>query len=385
MINTHDPLTVDTDLANTVNVLDTCANLSFIIENFPTEIATSNVYNFIKYTSNPINNEIQFFIDLHNESLLTKDYRGGINPRIDNKKIKVKNINDQLRFNQRIKADDDFNYTSTSESSPVANVDIYRTTRDESGEIIQEDSRASYIPIPLSDLDNMSHFKEQVGFETFNDVRFVIHWLDKFQKSHKYVKDEIKKKLGEDNIYYLQFSDSIGSLTFTEFTKDRSTALFYDEDCESHIPVMYNGTTQHLIDEETRMLMIEMSERTNVVFRKNIAHLGEFYKDRPGEEPITASHAKQPHGVNLVSDIPHYTRIHTLKSDLDLILRTTLKGMYDVLDFIRNSEQNSKITKPEIMRKIEDNISKVDWLGNNIIKPRAGSAATKTPGNSRLT
>jgi len=394
MINTHDPLTVDIDLANTVNVLDTCTDLSFIIENFPTEVATSNIYNFIRYTSNPIHDEIQFFIDLHNDNLKTKDYRGGINPRVDTKKIKVKNINDQLNYNQRVVVDDDLNYNATGESNPVATVDIYRNIRDDNNELVREDSKASYIPIPLTDLENNKNFKDQVGLSTLHDTRFIIHWLDKFRKAHKHVKDEVIKKLGDKNIFYQEFSDSIGSLSLTEFVNDRSCAKIYNDEPEprdpssnkrSTVPEVFPGTVNNLLDEDTRMMIIEMSQKTTAVFRKNIMHLGELYKDRPGEVAVTASHASQPHGVNLVSDTSHYTRIHALKFELETILRDTLKGMYNVLTFIRNSEQSAMIGKPNITRKIEDNIAHVDWLGNNIIKPRAGVAAAVTSGNTRLT
>jgi hypothetical protein len=386
MINTHDPLTVDTDLANTVDILNTCTDLAYIIEHFPTEIAASNVYNFIKYTNNPINDEIQFFIELHNGDLATKDYKGGINPNVDIKKIKVKNINDQLPHTQRVKIDDDLNYSATGENSTIANVDIYRTVIDENtGEIKQEDSKAQYIPIPLTDLDNNTEFKDTVGLSTLYDVRFVVNWLDKFRKAHEYVQEKVKEKLGSENLYYLDFSDSIGILGLTEFTKDSSTTLHWDVDGDDHIPVMYSGSVHHLIDEETRMLMIEMSQRTSTIFRQNISHLGEFYKDRLGEEPITASHAKTPHGVNLVSDISHYVRIHSLKSDFDSILRSTLNGMYDVLFFIRNLEESSKIGKPEINTKIESTISKIDWLGNKINKPRKGTASTDNRSRAVLT
>ena len=66
MINTHDPLTVDTDLANTVDILDACTDLTYLIENFPTEVSVSNIYNFIRSSNNPIDDEVKFFIDLHN-------------------------------------------------------------------------------------------------------------------------------------------------------------------------------------------------------------------------------------------------------------------------------------------------------------------------------
>ena len=381
MINTHDPLTVDTDLANTVDILDACTDLTYLIENFPTEVSVSNIYNFIRSSNNPIDDEVKFFIDLHNGALNTKDHRGGINSNLDLKKTKVKNINDQLPDNQSVRIDENLNYSSTGDTGPIAKAEVYRSVIDEDGSIAQEDSTASYIPIPLADDINL---KDTAGFTDF-DKRFKVYWLDKFQKSHTHVQQEVKKALGENNIYYLSFSDSIGSLGLVELAKEKETSPNWDVDCEEHTPSVYRGTVNHLVDQETRMLMIEMSQRTTTIFRRNISHLGEFYIDRLAKpKPITASRASKAHGINLVGDKIHYNRVYALMSDFDAILRGSLKGMYDVLNFIRNSEEASRIGKPEITKKVESMITKVDWLGNKLNRPRPGTAASDERSNSVL-
>ena len=383
MINTHDPETVHLNLTSTVDILNACTNLATICSEFPTEISVGNIYNYIKCSSNPMDDEVAFFVDLHNGSLNTKDHRGGISPEFDYKKANIKFINDQLPDNQSVVVDDDLNIT-VHEDPVEPLVDVYTTKK--TGEIVT--SQAKFTPLPSIDLDN-DKFRDTVGLDTLHDTRFIVYWLDKFKKSHEYVQREVKKVLGSKNVYYTDFSESIGILSLTEFTKDNSTGLIFDVDGNDSdfggtVPYPYTGAVYYLVDDDTRSLMEDMSQMTTSVFRRNIAHLGEYYKDRDDAKPTTASFSTRPHGVNLVSDIKHYMRIHSLKSDFETILSDTLKGMYNVLFFMKNSEQLAKIGKPQIQRKIENAIYKVDWLCNKLNIPRQGQPASKTDSNSVL-
>ena len=111
------------------------------------------------------------------------------------------------------------------------------------------------------------------------DSNFVSFWIDKYNTAHNAVKDKIQETLGSDNVFFRPFSESMGHLRHSDFVKDRSTQPIFDTDSAVlDIPSQYAGSTEKILDHQTKITTQYMSKLSTAVFRQNIKELGEPQK-----------------------------------------------------------------------------------------------------------
>ena len=217
---------------------------------------------------------------------------------------------------------------------------------------------------------------------------FLVFWVDKYHVAHDAVKKELNDILGENNIFFKEFSESIGCLKHAEFIKERSTLNIIDTDSAIlDIPYQYNGTTNQIVDDQTKIATLNLSKFTNAVFKQNIAHLGEPQKqegDGTTSQQQTFTSSTKTHGLNLVVDYEHYKRMKFVITDVVRVIHDDLKDLKTALSFIENHIEDQSVFKDTIEINVEDIMVKVGFLGNKLTNTDEVTTATETLNSNRL-
>jgi hypothetical protein len=192
---------------------------------------------------------------------------------------------------------------------------------------------------------NLSEFSSQ----------FKLYWLEKFWSSHEAVKSTLLESLGSENEYYINFSESIGTITYLESIKTNSTLDWYDlshedQDIEHTIP----GHTYNKISYNSKVVDAYLSKLTNTMMKTNMLNI--ITGDDTDSGNITS---ESSHGYNLITDSIHYERVVRIIDELKTPLQKALKGMYDILTFIRNYDNKQHLQPLLLDMNIEGVIQKV--------------------------
>ena len=229
--------------------------------------------------------------------------------------------------------------------------------------------------------------KDDSGNHIF-DMDFLNFWIDKYQTAHYTVKEAVDFDLGDENIFFTDFNESILSLRHHYFVQDRTTQHAFDTDSVMQdIPNQYNGITNEVLDYQTKFLTLELSKLTTAVFRQNIAPLGEPQKmnsDGRTDEQLTVAMSTAPHGLSNVADFMHPHRMTELASELVSILYRDLKGLHRLSYFIELATCHEEVRKQSIGTDVEGLLVKVDFLGRKLINTDIGLYATSTRTNDVL-
>jgi len=200
---------------------------------------------------------------------------------------------------------------------------------------------------------------------------FILFWINKYQTAHEAVKIELDKILGDNNVFFKDFSESIGSLKYIEFLKERSTLSIIDTDSAIlDIPAQYNAAMYRLMDVNTKTTTLVLSKLTNAVFKQNIVQLGEPQKqefDGTTTDIQTVGFSDQTHGVNLSVDYEHYKRMKGVAADITELIQTDLQGLFKAISFIDMHIEEQDVKNQTIVKNIEDAQVKVDFLGKKIV------------------
>lgn len=212
------------------------------------------------------------------------------------------------------------------------------------------------------------------------DENFLMYWIDKYNSCHYQVKVKVNELLGDNNVYFKDFSESLGSLVNFLWIKDRSTVSKYDADTViTDIPYPYNSTLHYILDKQTQEYSLYMSKLTGSVFNRNNRVLGEIQKmNSDGSSPVpkTVYDSTLSHGGSLAVDQQHYGRMKILAGEILTIIEQDLKGLKGALRLLKESTNNIEINKELINISVEDIKTNVSILKNKIIQTRAGLPAT---------
>ena len=203
-------------------------------------------------------------------------------------------------------------------------------------------------------------------------VEFIDYWLDEYETAHEAVKQKLNEILGDNNVYFKKYNESIGCIKDFLFAYDKSTVSVIDAD---HIakPIIYtwSSTVDNSLDRQTQVMCLEMSKLTNSVFRHNIRHLGEIQKmnssgDGSSNSPKIVGTSTTNHGCNLSVDAEHIHRIASICPDILGIINNDLKDLKRQYYFIQNSTNKQEIKRELITFNIEDIETRVNLLKHKI-------------------
>jgi len=363
-VKTINPDFSDIQIVNSVDLQAKVTDYIDIIRNFPNEVIMANIYYRNKHTADPIQSDIDFFIDLHNNSLSLGNSEANQNTNVDQRKLVLKLAEDQLTSGEfLIKGEDGkFQVKGTT-------VLVGKRVRRRSGRNFKWEVKQIWKDVEISE-EEINSVKDSYGFENMASTWFVIYWLDKFKKAHKKVQDEVKSILGSDNLYYANFSESIGQLRHVEFTKNTTVIPFSDTEFTTYgTPETSNKVIDNMLDDNDTVLNKEFSLRLNYMFRNNLRPvINDFTLEVP-KSSIESSNTTA-HGTNLVTDIQNYERTYSTKEDIISIVQKTLDDMYRVLEFIEDNTDVRVIGKTNIELKVEKDKFSVDLLKNRLLETK---------------
>lgn len=197
--------------------------------------------------------------------------------------------------------------------------------------------------IKTADMDT-TIVADNLKLKSFSN-QFKLFWLEEFWSQHQSVKASVYKSLGEDNEYYVNFSESIGCLTFLEFIKTNSVLKWTDPAHEEQdIEYTVTGSTFNKMSQNSQMINTYLSKVTNTILKSNTQNL------------INLNHAidsTTSHGSNFVTDAMHYERVIGIIDELKKPIQIALGGLYDILTFIKNSDNQQYINPLTIDVNVE--------------------------------
>ena len=406
---TLDPFLVDLNLVSSFDFQRRLSDYTSILTAFPEESALNSIYWHTDSHSDPITSKIEFFKRLNAGTVTLKGNNDGVfKIKSTSSELRNKNIRDQLNMMSHLSTPEGGIY-----GEPVVNgstVDV--VTRgyekewkpltvgvDHSGanaewsvsNIISDIKQEAIIP-PLEDQYIEIELNEKFGMGDMS-AWFITWWIEKFRTAHEVIQSDLIEILGDDNEYLVNFSESVGQLKNLSMYEDTSTLPVYDADVNAipnhSIPSTTSSIALYCANEDSKQLINELSKETNSVYRKNIKQM----IDDPSRDDVISDimvpldHNMTSHGLNFVSDYPHYTRMIRFTESVHTAIQKHLKGLWAVLDLISNRENIMIQGKPAaISLKIEEYTHAVDILKNKIknysvstleiIEPRFGKHTT---------
>lgn len=378
-----DPYQIDINLVNTTDMQSILTDYIELLYEFPEESALISAYRHTDHHSDPITSKADFYNKLNSGNIdINTLYFGISSSSLDRAYIINKNYRDQLPPTMRLSTDDN---TTTGEPTTVDAVSVEVTVNKTNKEwfnppgLVTEGrwghkktanaSTAKAIK-HLDEQDAPPEYSESFGFGDMS-VWFTQWWLDKFRIAHAKVKEEVLALLGDDNEYFVNFSESVGQLKNIDVTYDTATTHIWDTKVAAFgatsIPETIPSIAEYCMKKETKSLSRELSEKTNKLYRQNIVKLMEDpSKDKPKISPLPGF-SQWSHGNNLVADSEHPTRITKFIETIRDELKEHLKGLYDILEALSARENYMTVGKPkEILMKVENFTVALDTMKNKV-------------------
>ena len=378
-----DPFYLDINLMSTLDLQSHMTDYIEVINEFPEELVISNAFRHTDSHSDPITSKIQFFKSLNDNSIAIKDnLHGARSEKVDTTLLSNKNVRDQLDINQYIVTTDGNMYGEPSFINDSTVKITYQTRSREwlpVGEDIHMRSNGQW-KINITTTDGSQTITPALAIDTNNDKLpstsgmenlspwFILYWMEKFNTAHHRIKEDLLELLGEDNEYFVRFSESVGQLKNVSAAEDTSTLPIWDETVEalSTTPNIINTVAKYCTKPETQQLSEELSKKTNAIFRSNLRNI----QDDPSRDVVRHKQivfSTTSHGINVVCDSPHRNRIYQFIQVIRDAIEEHLKGLYEVLELLSNRENHMTADKPkEILMKVEGFTVSVDLLKNKI-------------------
>jgi len=383
-----DPFYVDSNIITSSDFQLHMTDYVDILITFTNECATNSMYWHTNAHSDPVTSKINMFKDLNNKSLQLKDNTDGVVKQYTTTdEMENKNYRDQLPSTLHIKTPSGNKYDKVTVSGDKVDVTANRRIRtwETTGGFDDNDSQATGewktesvtetrkvdVSKPLEVQKSPLEFESAYGISEMG-VWHKMWWIEKFRTSHEVVKTELKQLLGDDNEYFVNFSESVGQLKNLTDVWNTSTLPVWDTAVAAYgnsysIPSTVPSVARYSMRDESIAFGTQLSKNTNSVFRENVCQMME---DASQDQVITGpmpAFSTQSHGNNFVSDFQHTTRMFSSIEHIQLVLQQHLKGLYEVLDLISNRDNLMTAGKPkQILCKVENFTVAVDLLKNKI-------------------
>ena len=382
---TLDPFYIDINLVSSVDLLQKMTSYVDLLNEFTDEVALASMYWHTNSHSDPITSKTAIFEKLNNAELKLKDNNNGVKKsQINETEIKNKNIRDQLPDEIHLETADSSHtgepvmvsenvveaatYTDVKKWVPDGDPNSPTTPGKWLNEMVKNKKTLAIENLPDQNNEALE-LSETFGLKDMSPW-FIMHWLDKFKTAHAIIRADLKEVLGDDNEYFVDFSESVGQLKNLEVYDDASTARVWDYNIDifgGTPPTIAPGVASYNIPMETTDLMYNLSLRTNQLYRTNMRNLMEDASTDtviPGTMPSTPGDS---HGNNLVNDDTHRDRMWSAVDIVLEVIETHLKGLYPVLEMLSIKENSMAAGKPAVIdTKVEDYTVGVDLLNNRI-------------------
>jgi len=356
---------LDVDFANSLDLHIACSDMINHLDRYANQQALVYIWNKTKHAADPIQAQADFFNDLNNNSLQLKENAVSKNADVDY----FAKLDTFLEPNEVWVYDEEGNIDKNEDGE----YHVYNL----------ETKREDYIPyLEKTDVvvkNRIDLLNEVYGAENL-DENFLLFWVEKFQKCHIKVKEQVKNFLGVDQLsHFKEFSDSIGLITRPQEAFDDRLIPYFEANFRlfqvnlgpdvliDATPSVTNATINDKLDNGTKELHQDIAIRTNHIFRRNLLALkeGTNYKGNG-----KAAFANMPHGEDLVTDFNYLNQMsNTLITDLNgSIANKFVPGLFKLLTFMKlqNSNNEQKITNNVFNLVVENNIQKVDVLKNKL-------------------
>ena len=382
-----DAYNMDINMMSSVDLLTQMTDYVEILESFPNETAVNSIYWHTDSHSDPITSKIEFYKQLNSNTLKIKDNPDGVKKRdLDKDKLQNVNVRSQLADHQNVVTSSGDKYGKVERKGEMVGVSTKTTTRtwqsktdddvnadgewviESTTETAQEEvARLKKIQEDEPDL------KSTYGLQDM-PARFILWWVEKFNTSHHIVKNSLREALGDENEYFVNFSESVGQLRNFIDGYDSSTLPVWDLNTDMYgdqysIPSITPSVGSYCTKIQSKAFTSMLSRQTNKVYRSNLVGLmDDASRDTIIPGPIAHFNISIPaHGNNLVSDFQHAARIHGCVGDITQSIQEHLKGMFGVLELLRtrvNEKRNLKAKK--ILINVEGFTTAVDRLKHRI-------------------
>lgn len=375
---TFDPYLVDSNINSTIDIQKKTSNYVDVISEYDDEVVISNTKWYNECTPDPVTDDIDFYLQLNNKTFkVLENNRGGLKLEdiTTEDKLDKKNIKDELTNVQRLVTDESGN-PKKSGDNVSARIDVI--VPNENGTSSTVETKEIQVPItPEYDKEVEVNLQSEVGYDDL-EVEFVMYWLDKFRCAHRQVQADVRDSLSSEDVhYYMDFSESIGQLENVDFLGDGSTTIqpFDQDSILVPPPVVHNSVVDYILTDQTKELSTEFSKKTSSLFRRNMIKLqddastDEINTDSTKETVVSLSTA--PHGINLIPDTQHKSRMNNVRSDIVSIIKEFLgeDGLDRVYRYMKNEGSDSNrqtVPKVQINMKIESSRVDVDLFKNKI-------------------
>ena len=133
--------------------------------------------------------------------------------------------------------------------------------------------------------------------------------------------------------FFDNISDSIGTLANSKYLQLDSTLPIFDVSQEYYgVPIPYSASTESKISNNTRNIAYNLSRGTTALMRRNLLNVAYTV---PANAQNMASDATVAHGLNLINDLPTFTKINIALPTLVSNLASKYTAIPRVFQFIQ--------------------------------------------------
>ena len=351
--NTGIPYVVNQNLFNTLDFFIAASNLDSLIKKFPNEICVAYLYNYLKSTNDPITAQAQFFDAINKNLLKLKN-----NPYCTkNKYVKQYNF---IKTNLELSSDEEVAYDTSGNNITRINGDTGKL------EIMVWNTFDKNITRWVEILENISSEVENILSNVQNDYgeagmseEFCLYWIDVFNRSSQAVKEEYYKiDTSYERGIFQELSDSIRLYTRYKENYDVVNGTLMDPYYENTdlLPRHYPSVIGDKLDDEFQKLILEFSQKTSYLHRKNLKTI---YIPLNDKFPSTL-----PHGVNLITDDKYYEDIGKVNPTLIGSIADYLNlgsRIFEYRVLVGQSTNEQEITKAIFNKIIQDTSAEMDF------------------------
>lgn len=377
---------IDINLVSSVDMLKQLTDYVNILQQFPDETALNHVYWHMNSHSDPISSKIDFFKRLNDgEVVLNGNMNGVEQAKTNEKHLQNKNIRDQLEPDHHLVTKDGTVTGDPVISGDRADVNTYKTDVlwkpvqpgvDHVNSNNEWHEETEVTQLVRASVDDSSDFQrtDTTYSETFGmadmSAWFVLWWMERFYTSHDVVKRDLVQLLGDDNEYFVKFSESVGQLKNIRDSYNTSTMAIGDLQVnalqDDSVPTTITGVAKYCTKQETNTLADELSKKTNQLYRRNMfSHCDDCSRDVVINKLLEIPTSS--HGCNLIHDAEHPKRMTRFVDTVRDEIRLHLQDLYKVLELLSNRENYMVTGKPkQIHMKVEGFTHSVDLLKNRI-------------------
>jgi hypothetical protein len=383
---TIDPHAIDISIATSIDFQIHLTDYVKLFKDYANECAVCSRYRHTYAHSDPVTSQINFFKEMNSGELGIKDAPDGVKKRdVTDDALMNKNYRDQIPDNLQIKTSSGNKYGKPSVSGKNITTTATTTTRkwvSQSGDINNSQSVGKWevetvtkeTPkeiTPVLDIQKTPpELDATYGMDKMTPA-FKLWWFEKFLTAHEIVKRDLAAALGENNVYFKNFSESVGQLRNLDVVYDTSTLPLWDTELNTYdnysTPNTIPGIAEFCVAPETTTLAKQLCKNTNISFRENMIGLRENASKDTLETNGVMAFPGMSHGGNLVTDTGHLARMGNSVDAVEDAIKDHLKGLYDVLDLLSNKENYKYVGKPvPIEMKVEKFTVQVDSLKNRV-------------------